>query len=432
MKRRDFLVGSFGLGLVGNADQSDSTLGAKEAIPRIREYRILGRTGFKASDIGCGSGALGDESVLKILLDRGVNYIDTGEAYVGGRSETIIGNVIKGINRKSVFIATKLMLRPNEKREEIERRALKCLERLQTDHADCLMIHMAVSRQDVKNEEFHKAVKKLKNDGKLRYAGVSCHGADWAVDAKVSMEDVLGAAIEDGRFDVLLLAYNFIQREMAERLLKACHDKGIGTTLMKTEPFGSGLLSDFKEMYAKLEKEGKAIPARVKKLVENQEELQKSAAPFFEKHRVNTPGDIRDASIRFVLDNRHVNSVLVTFRNFDQIENYLRLSGNRLSKADKDTLRAFSDTYGRLYCRHACGLCESACPAGVPVNTIMRYNHYFSGQGREKDAMQKYAELRGADAGSCNGCEGFCQTACPYDVPIHGLLNIAHSNLSLA
>jgi ferredoxin len=62
----------------------------------------------------------------------------------------------------------------------------------------------------------------------------------------------------------------------------------------------------------------------------------------------------------------------------------------------------------------------------------MRYSHYFEAQGREKYAMQRYAAIPGAKADRCGNCQGYCETACPYDVPIQGKLILAHRQLSLA
>ena len=62
----------------------------------------------------------------------------------------------------------------------------------------------------------------------------------------------------------------------------------------------------------------------------------------------------------------------------------------------------------------------------------MRYNHYFDAQGREKHAMSKYADLKELNAGSCDNCEGHCTKTCPYNVPIQGLLTLAHQNLVLS
>ncbi len=69
----------------------------------------------------------------------------------------------------------------------------------------------------------------------------------------------------------------------------------------------------------------------------------------------------------------------------------MRLSGQKLEIGDEAVLGDARDAFGGAYCRHACGLCEPACPRGVPINTIMRYEYYFAARGREKEAMGLYA-----------------------------------------
>ena len=55
--------------------------------------------------------ALFDETIIKVLLERGVNYIDTAESYNRVHNEMLIGKAIKEFDRKSLFITTKLALR---------------------------------------------------------------------------------------------------------------------------------------------------------------------------------------------------------------------------------------------------------------------------------------------------------------------------------
>ena len=110
MNRRNFLKNST-LGLFGaRVLDRKSLLKAQETKKadalKIKEYRTLGRTGFKVSDLS--TGGTFDEGVLNALLDAGVNYIDTAESYGNGQSETIIGKVMKNHDRKKVFITTKL------------------------------------------------------------------------------------------------------------------------------------------------------------------------------------------------------------------------------------------------------------------------------------------------------------------------------------
>lgn len=126
-----------------------------------------------------------------------------------------------------------------------------------------------------------------------------------------------------------------------------------------------------------------------------------------------------------------MHTVCVTVLNFEEMRNFLRLSGSRLEPRDKALLSAYKKECGSLYCRHACGLCEPSCPYGVPVNTIMRYDHYFVSQGRQKHAMAKYAALESEKADQCENCEGYCESACPYNVPVRALLSTAHQTLTL-
>lgn len=93
--------------------------------------------------------------------------------------------------------------------------------------------------------------------------------------------------------------------------------------------------------------------------------------------------------------------------------------------------KSLQQAMGHLYCHHACGVCENKCLHNLPINTIMRYNHYFMAQGREKYAINKYFKLPGSKPDVCSECEGMCEASCPYGVSIRSLLSIAHQNLSL-
>ena len=110
---------------------------------------------------------------------------------------------------------------------------------------------------------------------------------------------------------------------------------------------------------------------------------------------------------------------------------FLKVSGTKISKKEIKTLAAFKKGPGKLYCRHACGLCEASCPHGIPINTIMRYNHYYEAQGEEKYALEKYRSLNTTRANICETCPGMCEQNCPYGVPVQGLLAVAHHNLSI-
>lgn len=432
MSRRGFMGGSLAVlgsfGLPGTGRFFSQSSNANADIPKIKEYRTLGRTGFRCSDIGFGSSGVTDPALIGAILDAGVNYIDCAEGYLRGRVEKAIGDAMKNRDRKKVFLTTKLGIRNSDTKQSIIERANKCLGRLQSDYIDCLMIHMPSTVAALKNDAYHTAIKELKTEGKVRFSGLSNHGSQWG-DVPETMEEVHLAAAEDGRFDVALLVYNFIQHEMGENILRAYKRKNVGATLMKTNPVLNYL--EMKERMDQSQKEGDDVNPRTRALVERLKARADRAEGFKNKYNLTNFNEVRDAAIKFVLNNPDVSSVCPTILNYSDLEAYVSLSGSRFDLKAQNTLAAYKDTFGEFYCRHACGLCEPQCPHNIPVNTIMRYNHYFLGQRKEKAAMREYAALPTNKADMCEGCEGYCQLSCPYGVPVQGLLMLAHRTLTL-
>ena len=433
MNRRRFLknsalgVGALGAGVMGSGKllfSQEKTVPDIEESWKIKEYRTLGRTGFKVSDIS--TGFIKDPALIEKVLDAGVNYIDSAESY---GNEQVIGDVIKKRDRKKLFITTKMEIKEDLSKEGFLARAYKCLERLQTDYIDCMMMHSPETAESVKIEGFHAAMEQLKKEGRLRHVGISNHGSNHVLVTKDSMQKVLTAAAMDGRFDVFLMAYNFIQEDKGAEVLKLCKEKNIGATLMKVNFVGN--LPRIRDAVAKLKAENKPIPEYYPPLITKLEEKEKKARWFIDKYKLDDAKKLRDAAIKFALSNPNVSTVCCSFRSFDDLDGFLPLSGTKLDGIEKEKLSLYKEGCGSLYCRHACGICETSCPHGVPVNTIMRYNHYFQAQGKEKYAMKNYARLS-TKADLCADCKGHCESACPYDVPIYGLLNIAHKTLTLA
>jgi len=398
--------------------------------PKIKEYRTLGRTGFKVSDIGLGGGEVTDAALFEAVLDRGINYIDAAENYVNGQVERTIGKAMKNRDRKSVFITTKLYLRDaNVAKQEVLDRSRKCLERLQADYVDCLQIHCPPTTAILKAPGFHDAVKELKAEGRVRFCGLSQHGSQWN-EAPETMEQVLMAAAEDGRFDLVLFVYNFIQRDMGERILKAFKEKNIAATIMKANPVGT--YTWIQQEVEKVKNSGEKMPDYLPALLERVKKVADQADSFKNTYNLTNDSDLLVAAYRFVLSHPDVHTVCCTIQNYAQLDTYASLSGTKLSAPEERKLAAYAETYGQFYCRHACGQCEADCRRGVPVNAIMRFRHYFGAQGREKHAMAEYAGLETVRADACAGCVGYCQKACPYGIPIQAMLVLAHQTLTLA
>ena len=447
ISRRGFLGASLAAAAAAGLRAKEGTAGpasttaAQAATPakpplKIREYRRLGRTGFKVSDISVRGGPLSNDNVLLAALDAGINYVDTAEHYERGGSERTIGRVLETQPRDSFFITTKLNISFNKQvtKAGLRDRYMKCLERMGTDHADCLMIHMCTLEQ-VKYEPYHELIAELKAEGKVRFSGLSNHGADLSLFGQLAdpMDKVVLAAVEDGRFDIMLFVYNFLQREAGGRILEACAAKDVGVTLMKSDP---GLVvANEREVLAMSEdrykKAGSELPEALVKAKERAAARAVLTEAFLKKHGIEGAEKARDAAIKFCLSHPGVHTVCPSINSFEALETFVRLSGQKLEIGDEAVLGDASDAFGGGYCRHACGLCEPACPRGVPINTIMRYEYYFAARGREKEAMGLYAGLDEARAASgCAACAGPCEAACPYGVTIQSRLLAAHERLT--
>ncbi len=431
LSRRGFIRGTLtaltGAGLTGIPAFAKLAESQDFSSLKIKEYRQLGRTGFKVSDIGFGSGELNEPALLEAILDAGVNYIDTAESYSRGGSERNIGEVIRKRDRKKIFISTKLGVRGDATKQQLIEKANKCLERLQTNYVDCLMMHMPSNRQALNHAGYHEAFTELKSQGKVRFRGLSNHGPQWG-DVPETMEQVATTAAADGRFDVMLFVFNFLQREQGQNILEACRENKVGATLMKTNPVLNYL--EMKENRDNAEAAGQNT-AGMDRMLPRLKERYDAAQDFIRGHGLQDFNQIREAAVQFVLSNSLVNTACLTIKNFDDLGFYVGLSGKRITAAQQKALALYEEGMGSFYCRHACGICEATCPSRVPVNTIMRYNHYFRAQGREKSAMLKYAALSGFQASACGSCSGHCEKACPYGVPIQGQLWQAHQTLGL-
>lgn len=189
--------------------------------PVIREYRVLGRTGFKVSDIGCGFPGMANESVLKAAIAGGINFIDTIEGHGGGNSEAAIGRAIKGCPRETLFINSKIAVTEKDTRETLVSRVRKSLERLDTAYIDGLMLWSANTVKHTENKVFHSAVRQMKKEGIVKSSGVSCHGSNFTGEPPETMDKVICAAVDSGRFDLVMFVITISSRKWVIRFLKS-------------------------------------------------------------------------------------------------------------------------------------------------------------------------------------------------------------------
>lgn len=407
---------------------------------KIKSYRVLGRTGFKVSDIGMGTNRNLEPGVIRYAYDKGVNYFDTAEGYGNGRSERVISEALKFMDRSKVFITTKIHIDDNETKVSIIDRCYKCLERLQSEYIDAFFMHGPSHVSSLSHPAYHEAIAQLKSDGKVKHAGVSCHGPRG--NEGDSMEKVLCAAAEDGRFDVMLLTYSFMNYEPGDKILAACKKFNVGTTAMKTAPgvlivekIDPDNLSEDQEEYVKrMMGRGSSREEAIERLnrrLQSQKESYEKSKPFIEKWGIKTNDQLRRTSIHWVAQHPDMHTTCVSFVDFDMIDQIIPISGTKLSRLEGRFLDEFKLAFDNQYCRHGCNQCVAACPHHLPVNTMMRYAYYYACQGNEKNAMQKYARLNKLNAVYCYDCDAPCLNNCPYGVNVQANLIQAHALLSL-
>lgn len=223
------------------------------------EYRNLGRTGLKVSELCLGTMQFGwtaDESlsheILGAALDAGINFIDTADVYSrwvegnpGGVSETIIGKWIKqaSIPRDQLVLATKVRGKmgtgPNDEglsRKHITQAIEASLRRLGVDYIDLYQTHFYDENTPI--EETLNTLDDLVNQGKIRYIGCSNYPA-WRLTEALWTSKLNNIV----RFDSLQPHYNLVHRAEFEReLAEVCRTYRLG--VIPYSPLAAGFLSN--------------------------------------------------------------------------------------------------------------------------------------------------------------------------------------------
>ncbi len=407
----------------------------------IQRHRTLGRTGFQVSDVGMGTVPLRESAVVRYAYDRGVNYFDTAEGYGNGTAERAIGEAMQHMDRARIFLTSKCRVREGDTEGTIVDRVRQSLERLRTGYVDAYSIHGPETVESLSHPGYHAAMKTLKAEGRVRFTGISYHGPQRPDQG--SMGDVLTATAEDGRFDLVLMVYNFLNHDEADRILATCKANNVGTTAMKTapgvlryDPVDPDNLTEEQERYVRrfIERGSSRESAleRLETQAQRQKDLYDRTRPFVERYGLQTEEQLRLGSIHWVIQNPDMHTACVAFTDFDLVDKVVALSGTALTAQEQQMLAECELALTDQYCRHGCHLCFESCPSAVPVSTIMRYVYYYEGQGREKIAMKKYADLEGGGASACLDCRAPCEGSCPYRIDIQLQMHRAHSLLTLA
>ena len=367
----------------------------------VQRHATLGRTGMRVSDISFGSSRLGADGAdtVRYAFDRGINYFDTADSYRGGRSETAIGEALRG-KRDRVYLASKTHTSPSDRRDSMMSSLEGSLQRLRTDYVDVYFNHAVNDVARLRNPEWHEFVARAKQQGKVRFVGMSGHAGrlieclDYALDT--DGVDVILAAYNFGQdpafYDQLTRSFDFIARHpQLPRVLQKAKAKGVGVVVMKT--LMGARLNDMRP-------------------------FERGGATFAQ------------AAFRWVLSNPNVDALVVSMTDQAGIDEYLGASGSKSSADDLPLLRRYAGMNGGSYCRHGCQECLSACPLGVPIGDVLRARMYAVDYGDLELARSEYAFLR-VDASPCLSCSGQpCRGACPHGLHIQRLAAPTHKMLT--
>src|SRR5438552_9710376 len=226
-------------------------------------YRSLGRTGLKVSELCQGTMTFGENffniavvdqaganAMVARCLEAGIDFFDTADVYSYGRSEEVLGDAVKnsGVTRDKIVMATKVRGSMSEGAtagtSDVNNVGLSCqhifasiehsLRRLNTDYIDLYQVH----GWDVLTpmEETLRALDDLVRQGKVRYVGCS----NWS--ARHLMKAVVLSQQKDWAGFVSLQAYySLVGRDLEHELLRLCREEGVG--VLPWSPLSGGFLS---------------------------------------------------------------------------------------------------------------------------------------------------------------------------------------------
>jgi len=216
-------------------------------------YKLLGRSGLKVSELCLGTMGFGTESgwgadqptsfaIMEAFANAGGNFLDTANIYKLGTSEKIIGEFIHPRDRDYFVIATKYSLKDNttnpnasgNSRKNMMRSVEQSLQRLQTDFIDVLYLHIWDDLTPI--DEVLRGIDDLIRQGKVNYAAISDTPA-WIVSKGNTLAELMGWS----QFIALQVEYSLLQRTPERDLIPMARHYGM--TVTPWAPLAGGALT---------------------------------------------------------------------------------------------------------------------------------------------------------------------------------------------
>jgi len=355
MNRRNFLAAGLALPAAGLVSRADAAQGKVD-------YRVLGKTGLKVSTVGFGCMITADPTVISRAVDMGINYFDTARNYQGGQNERMVGAAL-GARRKDIILASKSNDNPTSGTEilaEIE----TSLKELGTDHLDVWHLHGMGAPATI-TDELVGAMQKAKQQGKIRFMGLSCHGG---------LPGIVDRIIE-AKLDVVQPQFSFAQAASWSPAVDKLSQAGVGVVAMKVMAKAGG----------------------------------RNAKP--------RPATFAPAALKWVIKNPSISTTVPSMTDIDQLEQNFAVMAQPFGDADQQILSARLEEITPYYCR-TCGECTGQCPKGLPVSDMVRFAMYADGYGQFPLGRERFQRMAAEhQAVRCGDCEN-CVVKCPNGVHV--------------
>ncbi|QGH33480.1 aldo/keto reductase [Gracilibacillus salitolerans] len=319
------------------------------------EYRYLGKTGLRVSELCLGTMTLGREtsekdsfSILDRYVEEGGNFIDTADVYSRGGSEEIVGKWLKNQNRDDYVVATKVRFPmgegPNDiglSRKHIISGVKESLRRLGTDYIDLYQVHAWDPRTPL--EETLSTLNDLVREGLVRYIGAS-NFKGWQLQKAIDLSKQKGWE----QFVCLQPQYNLLCRATEYELIDVCENEGLG--VIPWSPLRGGWLS------------GKFTRDMVKPPENSRISVaeEKGYSETWDKYNNNFTWNLLDTlysvaeeagktpaqtAINWLLNSRGVTAPIIGARTMEQLEANLGSAGWSLTKDQLDRLNKASELF---------------------------------------------------------------------------------------
>ncbi len=302
------------------------------------QYRRFGKTDWQVSEIGYGMWGLAGwtgsdekevEASLQKAVELGCNFFDTAWGYGSGRSEQILGKLIKDYPNQKLYAATKIPpknlkwpSKPDYKLEEvfpsshIIEYAEKSLKNLGTESIDLLQFHVWEDTW-VDNDDWKTAVEKLTREGKVLHWGISVNR--WEPDNSLK-------SLQTNLFSSVQVIYNIFDQNPEDNLFPLCKKLDIG--IIARVPFDEGTLTGTLTYDTTFPKEDWRstyfVPENLRASVDHANAL---------KPLIPQGMTMPQMALRFILSNRDVGTVIAGMRKVPHVESNITASdGKGLSK----------------------------------------------------------------------------------------------------